>query len=190
MFHMICHIGSLTCLIVGLTAIIKMKEWQATEYNKYDVMFTGHSWMGVTTVSLWMLQFIFAVWLRMLTKWPPGTEDRKAVYAEAHRFMGYTVYAMGLASCATGFQDMQSYDAAALISGGGGGHGRRLHNFHVTEGDVNTGYDLSIPQPGDDARLASVGESLYNHFYSKSHCSAVLCHFILFYCFALFCAVH
>ena len=157
---MICHIGSLTCLIVGLAAVIKMKEWQATESNEYDVMFTGHSWMGVTTIALWMLQFIFAVWLRMLTKWPPGTEDRKAVYAEAHRFIGYTVYSMGLATCATGFQDMQSYDAASLTSGGGGSsHGRRLHNFQVASGDVNTGLDLSIPQPGDDARLASVGES-------------------------------
>ena len=70
----------------------------------------------------------------------------------------------------------------ALRGGGGGGHGRRLHNFQVTEGDVNTGFDLSIPQPGDDARLASVGESLYYHSYCKSHCTALSFYFISLCC--------
>ena len=113
---MLCHIGSLTSLIVGIIAVVKMKDWQKNEYNSYDVMFTGHSWMGVTTVAVWALQFFFAVWLRLLTKWPPGTEYRKAVFAGVHQFMGYSVYAMGLATCATGFQDMQSYDAATMVA--------------------------------------------------------------------------
>ena len=162
MFHMLCHIGSLTCLIVGIIAVVKMKEWQKNDYNSYDVMFTGHSWMGVTTVAVWALQFIFAVWLRLLTKWPPGTEYRKAVFAGVHQFMGYSVYAMGLATCATGFQDMQSYDAATMVaiaSGGSSSFHRRNRRLSGDEDSLAGGGDsFMIPQPGVEARLASVGK--------------------------------
>ena len=130
-----------------------MKEWQKNEYNSYDVMFTGHSWMGVTTVAVWALQFIFAVWLRLLTKWPAGSEDRKAVFASVHQFMGYSVYAMGLATCATGFQDMQSYDAATLVTTASGGTASSHRRNRRLVGDDA----MMIPQPGAEAQLASVG---------------------------------
>ena len=69
--------------------------------------------MGVITVALWGVQFIFAIWLHGVSKWPEGTESRKALLSEVHNFVGYSIYAMGLATCATGFVNMQTSDIAA-----------------------------------------------------------------------------
>ena len=69
--------------------------------------------MGVITLALWGLQFLFAIWLHGISKWPDGTETRKALLSEVHNFMGYSIYAMGLATCATGFVNMQTSDISA-----------------------------------------------------------------------------
>ena len=82
----------------------------------YDIAYSGHSWMGILTMALWVLQFFAGLWLHVWTTWPPMSQDRRQIFVEIHHFFGYSVYAMGLAACATGLQDMQSSDAAALFA--------------------------------------------------------------------------
>ena len=82
----------------------------------YDVVYTGHSWMGVLTIAVWVLQLFAGFWIYVFSKWPDGTENLKKNYIEIHHFFGYCVYALGLSTCATGFQDMQSTDAEMLAA--------------------------------------------------------------------------
>ena len=108
----------------------------------YDVVYSGHSWMGVLTIAVWGIQFIAGLWIYVFSKWPEGTESLKKNVLEIHHFFGYCVYAMGLSACATGFQDMQSTDAAMLAA-------------TIMTDDKNTGSKYMPPPSG--AVLASVG---------------------------------
>lgn len=120
------------------------------QYN-FQVMWSCHSWMGAVTVALWVLQFICSVWMHAIAKWPEGTEDRKAFLNEIHKFVGYCVYAMGLASCASGFQDMQGSDYAALQSDAAA---TMLANPSMSQAQM-----IEMITPGLGNELASVGEN-------------------------------
>ena len=96
-----------------MVAIYDFKSWNGMTYY-YDIAYSGHSWMGILTMALWVLQFFAGLWLHVWTTWPPMSQDRRQIFVEIHHFFGYSVYAMGLAACATGLQDMQSSDADAL----------------------------------------------------------------------------
>ena len=110
--------------------------------------------MGVITLALWGLQFLFAIWLHGISKWPEGTESRKMLLSEVHNFMGYSIYAMGLATCATGFVNMQTSDMAAPSETS---HDEAVLSL-LSMDDHSTMMDTTGPAVG--ANLASVGKIL------------------------------
>lgn len=76
-------------------------------------MYSAHSWMGVLTVALFGIQCLFSIVLFAVMKWPEGSEKKKEDWKGVHQFMGHCLFALALATCATGFQGMQSSDLAA-----------------------------------------------------------------------------
>ena len=113
-FHTMCHILSLTSMILGMVGIVDWKKWNHKDMYYYDVVASGHSWMGVITISFWCIQFVAGLWIYVISKWPPGSENLKSQFIEVHNFTGYCVYGLGIASCVMGYQCMQSMDATAL----------------------------------------------------------------------------
>jgi Eukaryotic cytochrome b561 len=116
-FHMTCHIGGLTCLILGMVAIVDYKAWaphHPTEFP-FQVMYSAHSWLGVLTIATWCVQLVFSIVIYYFMEWTSSAESQatKKVCVEVHHFIGHCVFAMGLATCATGLQDMQSSDLAS-----------------------------------------------------------------------------
>ena len=109
-----CHILSLASMIFGMIGIVDWKKWNFTDAYYYQVVASGHSWMGVLTIAFWCIQFVCGLWIYALTKWPPGTEHLKSQFVEVHNFTGYCLYASAIATCIMGYQDMQSTDAAVL----------------------------------------------------------------------------
>lgn len=151
LLHTSFHILSLVAIILGLAAIVDFKKWEGMNVYNFEIMWSSHSWMGGVTVALWGLQFIASVWMHAIAKWPEGTEDRKAFLNEIHKFVGYCVYAVGLASCASGFVDMQGSDYAALQSDAAAA---MLANPSMTEAQM-----VEMRTPGLGNELASVGEN-------------------------------
>mmetsp|Transcript_15721 Transcript_15721/g.21595 ORF Transcript_15721/g.21595 Transcript_15721/m.21595 type:complete len:487 (+) Transcript_15721:50-1510(+) len=113
-FHSLCHILSLTSLILGLVAIVSYKQLNPAEFP-FFTMYSPHSWLGVCTVALWGCQLLFSLWLFVLTTWPVGSTTKQGLLA-LHHFLGHVCFAMGLATCATGLQGMQSSDLAESSS--------------------------------------------------------------------------
>jgi Eukaryotic cytochrome b561 len=134
-----------------LVAIVDFKQWEGMDLYSFQVMWSGHSWMGALTVALWGVQFIFSVWMHAIAKWPEGTEDTKAFLNEIHKFVGYCVYVVGLSSCASGFEDMQAIDYAGLQSEA---VATKLANPSMTEAQM-----IEMSTPGLGNELASVGET-------------------------------
>lgn len=62
--------------------------------------------------SILYAQVIYSVILYYLIKWPEGSKT-KLKCVEVHHFLGHVMFALGLATCATGLQSMQWSDLAA-----------------------------------------------------------------------------
>lgn len=111
-FHSSMHILGLTSWILGLIAIIDYKLWSDSPTAfPFFTMYTVHSWLGVCTLGLWGLQLLFGLFTFTLAK-TFSSDASKVLLKQIHQFSGHCVYALGLATCATGFQDMQSSDLA------------------------------------------------------------------------------
>ena len=144
----------MTCIIIGLIAIVDYKAWSdqaavGTMYPHY-VMYSPHSWLGVCTVALFGIQVLYSFIIFYLMKWPEGTEETKKQYVEVHHFMGHAMFALGLTTCATGFQDMQSSDLAMADMP------ILMNTSYVPPPDSMEGYGPSSV----DAQLASTGAIL------------------------------
>ena len=108
----------MSCFILGLVAIVAYKAMSIDGGEvtfPYFTMFSAHSWMGVVTLALWTFQLFFSIWLFAVAKWPTGTEETKQWLVSVHHFVGQSSFVMGLATCATGLQDMQSSDLASTV---------------------------------------------------------------------------
>ena len=118
-FHAFSHFMGMASFILGLVAIVAYKDLSnegVAVVFPYFTMYSPHSWMGVLTLALWTAQLLFSVWLFGLVRWTAGSEHSKAQFVSLHHFMGICSFAMGLATCASGFQDMQSSDLASTES--------------------------------------------------------------------------
>lgn len=104
---------SLVCIILGLVAIVDYKNANGITVFPFFVAYSPHSWLGIITMALFGVQVIYSVVIYYIMKWPAGTEKRKQVFVDAHHFIGHCMFAVGLATCATGLQDMQSSDLAS-----------------------------------------------------------------------------
>ncbi|KAI8605925.1 eukaryotic cytochrome b561-domain-containing protein [Dissophora ornata] len=110
-YHVVCHLLGLICAVGGLVAIVYYKKLssQPVVFPYYNV-YSPHSWAGIAFLSLWSLQVLAGLNVYIVGK---QSADRKRSFSKFHRFLGKSVYVVGLATCAMGFQDMQSSDLAS-----------------------------------------------------------------------------
>ncbi|KAG0016088.1 hypothetical protein BGZ80_009439, partial [Entomortierella chlamydospora] len=111
-YHVICHLLGLIYAVAGLVAIVYYKRLspQPTVFPFYSV-YSPHSWAGIVFLSLWSLQLLAGLYVYIGGKRQSASQKRS--FRKLHGFLGKSVYVVGLASCAMGFQDMQSSDLAS-----------------------------------------------------------------------------
>lgn len=98
-YHVFCHIAGLICAVLGLVAIVKYKRLASTPtVFPFFTCYSPHSWMAIVFLSLWGIQIMSKLGLTIPLAY--------------HRFLGNCIFAVGLAVCAMGLQDMQSSDLA------------------------------------------------------------------------------
>ncbi|KAF9202013.1 hypothetical protein BGZ49_007807 [Haplosporangium sp. Z 27] len=113
-YHVACHLLGLICAVGGLLAIVYYKKLspQPIAFPFYNV-YSPHSWAGIAFLSLWSLQLLAGLYVYVVGK---QSIDQKRSFNRLHRFLGKSIYVVGLATCAMGFQDMQSSDLASSTS--------------------------------------------------------------------------
>jgi hypothetical protein len=109
-YHSTLHVVGLVCCAGGLVAIIEYKALSPSPVNfPFYTMYSPHSWLAICFLGLWGLQFASGIYAQMC-----GVSSY-ASWSKYHRFLGRVVYAVGLAVCALGFQDMQASDLAGSV---------------------------------------------------------------------------
>jgi hypothetical protein len=112
--HASLNVLSLICVPLGLSAIVYYKKLSPhpIEYP-FFTLYSSHSWMGVTTLVIWGSQFGLGIYKHFVTL---GSKRRQFV-SSLHSFLGKVTYVAGLATCATGLEDMQSSDLSGVSYG-------------------------------------------------------------------------
>ncbi|XP_016485943.1 putative ascorbate-specific transmembrane electron transporter 1 [Nicotiana tabacum] len=106
-FHMFLHLIGLGSSIVGLFAIFKFQH----DTGKSNLL-TLHSWIGISTVSLYALLYIVS----FLVFFFPGAQNwRRARLVPWHVLYGIAVFFMGIVSAETGL--IQKFIALGLQKG-------------------------------------------------------------------------
>jgi hypothetical protein len=109
--HASLNVLSLICVPLALSAIVYYKKLSSQPIAyPFFTLYSSHSWMGVTTLVIWGSQFGLGIYKRFITL---GSKRRQFV-SSLHSFLGKVTYVAGLATCATGLEDMQSSDLSGL----------------------------------------------------------------------------
>lgn len=104
-FHISCHVIGICCAVGGLVGIVYYKSLSAQPIiYPFFTLYSPHSWMGVALLSLWVIQLTGGIFAQLF---PNNPKVQGLVYM-SHRYLGKVIYAVGLATCAMGLQDMQS----------------------------------------------------------------------------------
>jgi hypothetical protein len=112
--HASLNVLSLICVPLALSAIVYYKKLSAQPIAyPFFTLYSSHSWMGVTTLVIWGSQFGLGIYKRFVTS---GSKRRQFV-STLHSFLGKVTYVAGLATCATGLEDMQSSDLSGVSYG-------------------------------------------------------------------------
>jgi len=95
-------------VLQGLTIIMVAIGLKAA-FDSHDLrqppipnMYSLHSWLGVTTVGLFSLQFLFGV---MIFLWPGGPVWLRKEYMSQHVFWGIVIFVLGAATALTGITE-------------------------------------------------------------------------------------
>ncbi|GJJ77623.1 solute carrier family 31 (copper transporter), member 1 [Entomortierella parvispora] len=111
-YHVACHLLGLICAVGGLCAIVYYKKLSPQPVVfPFFTLYSAHSWTGIVFLLLWTLQILAGFHVHIARK--KQTAEHKRVFRQFHGFLGKSVYAVGLVTCAMGFQDMQSSDLAS-----------------------------------------------------------------------------
>jgi hypothetical protein len=117
-FHVTLHLASLACIVCGLVAIVEYKNLSLPINNNtivfpFDTLYSTHSWLGVIVLAAWTFQFLIGG----IGGYILQQQSAKSSVFRFHRLLGKVVYVLGLATCALGFQNMQSSDLASTPPG-------------------------------------------------------------------------
>jgi hypothetical protein len=112
--HVSLNVLSLICIPLALSAIVYYKKLspQPIAYP-FFTLYSSHSWMGVVTLVLWGSQLGLGIFKRLVTLGSP----RRQFVCSLHSFLGKVTYVAGLATCASGLEDMQSSDLSGVSYG-------------------------------------------------------------------------
>jgi len=140
--HIRFHLLSLICIILGLFAIIYYKQWSdATDLFPMFTMYTPHSWLGIITVCLFVLQMLGGVYMKSsyTAHW---NDEMKLKARGVHGYIGRVLYISGIVTCMTGFQNMQSSDLSSSTDGTPGTDGMYMNGvwMNATAGMPGMGY--------------------------------------------------
>ncbi|TKY69200.1 Ascorbate-specific transmembrane electron transporter 1 [Spatholobus suberectus] len=92
--HLLLHLIALVAGVLGIIAVFKSKK----QAGLAD-MYTLHSWLGMSTICLFGLQYIFAFFAYFF----PGAEmSTRATLLPWHRFMGMVIFLLAVGTAETG----------------------------------------------------------------------------------------
>ena len=99
--HLLLHVLSLVCIVLGLVAIVLYKRLpqeatpttSSTDMGYSSRTYSVHSWVGIATLGLWGLQLLGGMAKRLLR---PSPANAEAVH-RAHAFLGKAAFAGGVA---------------------------------------------------------------------------------------------
>jgi len=109
-FHAIFQIFGIICAVLGLVAIVYYKSLSGPIVFPFFTMYSPHSWVAISFLSLWVIQVGAMMYTHFVIEL---SLTEKVLFNKYHRALGKFIYALGLATCALGFQDMQSSDLAS-----------------------------------------------------------------------------
>ncbi|XP_057810227.1 transmembrane ascorbate ferrireductase 2-like isoform X2 [Salvia miltiorrhiza] len=93
-FHLVVHLIALLAGILGVYAVFDYHK-----QSKIIHLYTLHSWLGITTISLFAFQWVVS----LLTFWYPGAqESAKGRLSRWHVVVGVPIFAMMILSAETG----------------------------------------------------------------------------------------
>jgi len=105
--HVALHSFGAIIAMLGIVSIVYYKSLspQPIVFPFYSV-YSPHSWLGIAMLVMWGIQFLLAIVSQFVTM-------LKTRVSKVHKFCGKIIFVTGLATCALGFQDMQSSDLAS-----------------------------------------------------------------------------
>lgn len=105
MAHMMIHLVGLILGIFGVYAAFKYHAASVVA----DLM-SLHSWLGITTIALFGLQWLFG----FVTFWLPAAHDRtRAAAAPAHVMAGLAIFMLAVCAAQTGLVEKSAAAATA-----------------------------------------------------------------------------
>ena len=101
-FHALLQVVVLLLVIIGLTSV-----FLAHRIGNYENVYSIHSWLGLTTIGLFLLQWIigFAMFL-----FPKFRDDIRKNYLPHHRFFGLAIFIYSCATSLMGLAETSIYD--------------------------------------------------------------------------------
>ncbi|MEW5300840.1 MAG: hypothetical protein WDW36_003740 [Sanguina aurantia] len=106
--HACLHAAAAVCIVCGLTAAFKSHSLKLP--IPIPDLYSPHSMLGLTTTILWSLQILGAA---VAYHWPGISLPGRVALGPVHRHMGGSVWALGLATMATGITEKTTFVATA-----------------------------------------------------------------------------
>jgi len=109
--HFGLHSCAMIFLAIGLRAVFKFHD-----ENKITNMYSAHSWVGMTAVVLYSLQYVCGAYfflLHVVTKGDAGvSESGRQAYKPVHAWAGLWVYGMSLSAVLMGILEKLTFTKA------------------------------------------------------------------------------
>ncbi|KAJ9708615.1 hypothetical protein PVL29_000580 [Vitis rotundifolia] len=99
--HMLLHLIAICMAIIGIHAVLKFHNKESIE-DFYSL----HSWVGIATFSIFILQWLFGFVLFMFPKASPGTRARALPW---HICAGRALLYMAISSALTGLMEKATF---------------------------------------------------------------------------------
>jgi len=108
LFHGVLNMLAAICAILGLVAVFDFHN-----HNKIPNMYSLHSWLGITTASLFIAQYVFGFLIFLL---PMAPANVRALYLNIHVIFGVGLLPMSAATCVTGITEKLLFSIKATYS--------------------------------------------------------------------------
>jgi len=95
------QVGAATSIVGALIAVFNYHN-----NNKITNGYSLHSWCGLTVATAVFLQWVVGAAFFLI---PSCNEERKARVLYYHRFWGFVIYALGLATCCMGLLEKLTF---------------------------------------------------------------------------------
>jgi len=111
-YHFVCHIFGMVCVAIGLSAVITYHVRENIEH-----FYSLHSWFGIGTLALFMVQFVFGF---ISYCYPKCSFDFRRASLPVHQYLGFVTFTMAIVTSLLGIMEKSTilqYDASSSGSG-------------------------------------------------------------------------